>query len=42
MRVDVQDSQTTGEEMARTQKSVLLRACPTFQGVPSQDCVRAQ
>ena len=40
LRVDVHDSQTTGEEMARTEKSVLLRAVPTFQGVPSQDCIK--
>ena len=41
MRVDVNDSQKTGDEMAgTTQQTVLLRAVPTFQGVPSQDCIK--
>jgi len=40
MGVDVHDSNTTGAEMARTQQTLLLRAVPTFQGVPSQDCIK--
>ena len=38
LRIDVHNSLTSGEEMVR--KTVLLRAVPTFQGVPSQDCIK--